>query len=65
MKPVSTLAVARVAGSRRNGQTLVEYALILAVLAVVLIASFSLLGKNIVLVFSSITGVLDTAQSSH
>ena len=65
MHPDSALATARAVRVRLGGQTLVEYALILAVLAVVLIASFSLLGNHIVLVFSSITGVLDTAQGSH
>jgi Flp pilus assembly pilin Flp len=50
---------------RKRGQTLVEYALILAVLTVVLVACFSLLGAKIVLIFSAITNILDTAQSSH
>jgi Flp pilus assembly pilin Flp len=49
----------------RKGQTLVEYALILAVLTVVLILCFSLLGARIVVIFSAITNLLDTAQSSH
>ena len=52
-------------GSRKKGQTLVEYALILAVLTIVLVAVFSLLGARIVVVFSAITNLLDTAQSSH
>jgi Flp pilus assembly pilin Flp len=50
---------------RRKGQTLVEYALILAMLSVVLILAFSLLGARIVVVFSAIANLLDTAQSSH
>jgi Flp pilus assembly pilin Flp len=51
---------------RREGQTLVEYALVLAVLTVVLIAVFSLLSTRIIVVFSSITNILDTAQAgSH
>ncbi len=51
---------------RRNGQTLVEYTLILAVLTVVMVAVFSLLSKQIIVVFSSITNILDTAQGgSH
>jgi Flp pilus assembly pilin Flp len=50
----------------RNGQTLVEYALILAVLTVVMVAVFSLLSSRIIVVFSSITNILDTAQAgSH
>jgi Flp pilus assembly pilin Flp len=52
-------------GARKKGQTLVEYALILAVLTIVMVAVFSLLGARIVVVFSAITNLLDTAQSSH
>jgi Flp pilus assembly pilin Flp len=52
-------------GSRKKGQTLVEYALILAVLTIVMVAVFSLLGARIVVIFSAITNLLDTAQSSH
>ncbi len=51
--------------SRQEGQTLVEYALILAVLTIVMIAVMSLLGTRIVVVFSAIVELLDTAQSSH
>jgi Flp pilus assembly pilin Flp len=51
--------------SRRKGQTLVEYALILAIITIVMIAVMSLLGNRIVVVFSAITNLLDTAQSSH
>jgi Flp pilus assembly pilin Flp len=50
---------------RRRGQTLVEYALVLAVLTVVMIACMKLLGARIVVIFSDITAILDTAQSSH
>ena len=50
--------------ARRKGQTLVEYALILAVITIVLIAVFSLLGARLVVIFSAITNLLDTAQSS-
>ncbi len=50
---------------RRKGQTLVEYALVLAILTVVLVACFSLLGSRIVIIFSNITAILDTAQGSH
>ncbi len=50
---------------RRRGQTLVEYALVLAVLTVVMVACMKLLGARIVVVFSDITGILDTAQGSH
>ena len=51
--------------NRRDGQTLVEYSLVLAILTVVLVACFSLLGQRIIVIFSDITGILDTAQSSH
>jgi Flp pilus assembly pilin Flp len=51
--------------SRRRGQTLVEYALVLAVLTVVMVACMKLLGTRIVVIFSDITAILDTAQSSH
>ena len=59
---VSLAALAR----RRNGQTLVEYTLVLGVLTVVMVAVFSLLSKQIIVVFSAITTILDTAQGgSH
>ena len=45
---------------RKEGQTLVEYALVLAVLTVVLVAVFSLLSARIIVVFSAITNLLDT-----
>jgi Flp pilus assembly pilin Flp len=48
----------------KRGQTLVEYSLILAVLTIVFIASFSLLSKELIKVFSAITTMLDSAQSS-
>ena len=51
--------------SRRDGQTLVEYALILAVLTIVMVAVFSLLSARLIVIFSAITNLLDTAQSSH
>jgi Flp pilus assembly pilin Flp len=49
----------------RKGQTLVEYALVLAVLTIVLVLVFSLLSAKIVVVFSAVANLLDTAQSSH
>jgi Flp pilus assembly pilin Flp len=49
----------------KKGQTLVEYALILAVITIVMILVMSLLGARIVVVFSAIENLLDTAQSSH
>ena len=59
------LTRARSHRGRRRGQTLVEYALILAVLSIVLIVSFQLLGNRIIIIFSSIANLLDTAQASH
>jgi len=61
----SFLAPIRARCSRRKGQTLVEYSLILAIITIVMIAVMSLLGARIVVVFSAITNLLDTAQSSH
>jgi Flp pilus assembly pilin Flp len=49
----------------KKGQTLVEYALILAVITVVLVLVFSLLSARLIVVFSAITVILDTAQGSH
>ena len=60
----SCLASLALRGRGRKGQTLVEYALILAVLTIVMIAVMSLLGSRIIVIFSAITGLLDTAQSS-
>ncbi len=63
-KPVPARTAAR--WLRQKGQTLVEYALILAVLSIVLITVFSLLSARIIVVFSAITTLLDTAQAgSH
>ena len=63
--PTSSPAAQRARPWRKRGQTLVEYALVLAVLTVVMVACMKLLGARIVVVFSDITAVLDTAQSSH
>ncbi len=49
---------------QKKGQTLVEYSLIIAVLAVVMIGAVSLLGQRIEVIFSAITTLLDTAQGS-
>ena len=50
-------------GKRPRGQTLVEYSLILAVISVLALTVFSALGNRVILVFSAITSLLDTAQS--
>jgi len=48
----------------RKGQTLVEYSLILCIISIVMIAVCSMLSAKIVVIFSAITTLLDTAQSS-
>ncbi len=54
----------RFKGSKK-GQTLVEYALILAFISVVAIAVLIQLGKNVTSVFSAINSQLQIAQLSH
>ncbi len=49
----------------KKGQTLVEYALILAFISVVAIAVLIQLGKNVSSVFSAINSQLQVAQLSH
>ncbi len=50
---------------KRKGQTLVEYALILAFISVVAISVLITLGKQVTAVFSKITSNLSNAGSSH
>ena len=49
----------------RKGQTLVEYALILAFISVVAISVLIRLGNQVKSVFSTITSQLAVASSSH
>ncbi|MEI9999216.1 MAG: Flp family type IVb pilin [Verrucomicrobiota bacterium] len=49
----------------KRGQTLVEYALILAFIGVVAISVLSTLGKTVRATFSTITTGLAAANSSH
>ena len=49
----------------RKGQTLVEYALILAFISVVAISVLVRLGTQVKAVFSTITSQLAVASSSH
>ena len=49
----------------KKGQTLVEYALILAFISVVAISVLLTLGKQVTAVFSTINSQLATANSSH
>jgi Flp pilus assembly pilin Flp len=50
--------------ANKSGQTLVEYALILAFISVVAIAVLKLLGSKVSSVFSTVNQQLDSAQSS-
>jgi Flp pilus assembly pilin Flp len=50
---------------RKKGQTLVEYALILAFISVVAISVLINLGKQVKAVFSTVTSQLAYASSSH
>ena len=61
IKPV----MAFIRASSKKGQTLVEYALILAIISVIAIGVFGLLNTRIVSIFSQVSNLLDTAQSSH
>ena len=49
----------------RKGQTLVEYALILAFISVVAISVLLRLGHEVNAIFSTITSQLAVAKSSH
>jgi Flp pilus assembly pilin Flp len=49
----------------RHGQTLVEYALILAIISVVAIGVMINLGQQVKGVYSTITSVVASAQASH
>ena len=49
----------------RAGQTLVEYALILAIISVVCVGVIYNLGQKVGGVYSTITSVVASAQASH
>jgi Flp pilus assembly pilin Flp len=49
----------------RSGQTLVEYALILAIISVVCVGVIYNLGQKVEGVYSTITSVVASAQASH
>ena len=49
----------------RRGQTLVEYALILAIISVVAIGALVSLSQGIKGIYSSITSTISSANSSH
>lgn len=50
---------------KKSGQTLVEYALILAFISVVAISVLQALGSKVTKAFSTINSKLDQAQQSH
>ena len=52
-------------GRSRKGQTLVEYALILALISVVAISVLIRLGSTVKAVFTTINSQLAVARSSH
>jgi Flp pilus assembly pilin Flp len=59
----ATIALRRI--KSRKGQTLVEYALILAFISVVAIAVLIALGNQVKSVFTTITSQIAIASSSH
>ncbi len=60
------LAILRAKGLfRKNGQTLVEYALVLAVMSVVLLGASMFVTDRIQLLFSIISDILDTAKTDE
>jgi Flp pilus assembly pilin Flp len=60
-----SLAIRSQRRTHRRGQTLVEYALILAIISVVVIGVIINLGKAITGVYSSIDSTIASAQASH
>ncbi|HEV3272228.1 MAG TPA: hypothetical protein VGZ93_08620 [Candidatus Methylacidiphilales bacterium] len=60
---MKTSCLRRCAGCR--GQTLVEYALILAIISVVAIGVMISMGQQVKGVYSMITSVVASAQASH
>jgi Flp pilus assembly pilin Flp len=61
--PMLTSNAARLA--RRRGQTLVEYALILAIISVVAIGLLINLGQQVKGIYSSIDSAVASAAASH
>ena len=64
-KVIKSAKVALRRMKNKKGQTLVEYALILAFISVVAISVLLTLGKQVTGVFSTITSQLAVASSSH
>jgi Flp pilus assembly pilin Flp len=55
----------RVKKLSKRGQTLVEYAIIIALLSVTAVAMYAIIDSQIASIFVGISNILDTAQSSH
>jgi Flp pilus assembly pilin Flp len=64
LSPALSRARAR-RGRVRRGQTVLEYSLILAIIAIACLAAFTALGNQVITIFSAIITLLDTAQGSH
>jgi Flp pilus assembly pilin Flp len=64
-KVITSAKVALRRMKSKKGQTLVEYALILAFISVVAISVLIALGNQVKTVFSTITSQLSVAGSSH
>ena len=62
---VQSMKVRAMRWAHRQGQTLVEYALILAIISVVAIGAMVSLGQGVKGVYSSITSVVASAAASH
>ena len=61
--PVYLCRMIKKAGSR--GQTLVEYALILAFISIIAISVIGSLGRQVTSIFSRVSSSLSSAASSH
>ena len=64
-KSMTTLPVKKKLARRSRGQTLVEYAMILALISVVAISVLITLGNNVRNIFTMIGSQIATANSSH
>jgi pilus assembly protein Flp/PilA len=63
-KAYEILSALRARAERQEGQALVEYALILALIAIVSIAVLKLIGVNVSRVFQGVNNQLDSVPSS-
>jgi len=58
MKPIAVKTERNLSLRKQNGATLIEYGLIVALIALVCIAAVTLLGTNVSALFSNIAGQL-------